>query len=139
MFVMANMVKAQGLNAKFVSPFPPSSPKGEQWAADEPCLETPPPQFQPRIPSAKQQGSRLHFFKAFGMTRPKMEPTTDHSQGRHSTTRPLSDIIQRSIVSDFPSLDRQMMGGDKQKDEKFPLGCLGNSNSTLYILEKWKL
>lgn len=24
-----------------------------------------------------------------------------------------------------------MMGGNKQEDEKFPLGCFGNSNGTL--------
>lgn len=79
------------------------------------------------------------IFKAFGMTRQGIEPTADHSQDRQSTTRPLSHAIQRSIVTDFPSLDRSMLGGDKQEDEKFPLGCLWNSNSTLCILEKWKL
>lgn len=31
------------------------------------------------------------------------------------------------------------MGGDKQEDEKFPLGCFWNSNSILCIQEEWKL
>lgn len=78
-------VFASKISANFTSVDPLEALKGRRgvFHATQPSVQT-------RITESQAGRGAATLFRVFGMTRPGIEPTTYHSQGRHSITRPLS-------------------------------------------------